>query len=432
MFDRRDDIRAATYADFKKAPQETDLTEIKIVAEFADFAQKHVADWMAPETVDTPRTFVGTRSEIHYEPKGVVLIISPWNYPFTLTLAPLISALAAGNCAILKPSEYTPHSARLMREMIDELFDEREVALVEGDKTVAQELLKQPFDHIHFTGSPAVGRKVMKAAADHLTSVTLELGGKSPTIVDETADVADAARKIAWGKFTNTGQTCIAPDYVLVHERKHDALVEGLRQNIRSFYGPSAKAQRTSPDYARLVNDRHFKRVQSLYAEALDDGAHLAAGGDAAADERYFAPTLLTDVPRDTALMHEEIFGPILPILTYETLDDALDLINSKPNPLTLYLFTSSAATEEAVLQRTKAGNTCINDTLINYFNPYLPFGGAGHSGMGKSHGYFGFKAFSNERAVLRRTAGSSIMKMLYPPYHTAKRKVIDWLVKYL
>ncbi len=432
VFDRRQAIRDAVYADFKKAPAEVDLSEIKIIAEFAAFAQKNLKEWMTPEKVGTPRTFIGTRSEIHYEPKGVVLIISPWNYPFNLTLGPLISALAAGNCAILKPSEYTPNSARLLHEMIGELFDEREVALFEGDKTVAQTLLKQPFDHIYFTGSPAVGRKVMKAAADHLASVTLELGGKSPTIVDETADINDTARKIAWGKFTNTGQTCIAPDYVLAHERIHDALVDALRNNIEAFYGRSAEAQRHSPDYARLVDDRHFRRVQKLYAEALDDGARLAAGGDIDAAEQYIAPTLLTDVPRDTEVMHEEIFGPLLPILRYRTLDEALDLINSKPNPLTLYLFTNSTATEDAILQRTKAGNTCINDTLVNYFNPYLPFGGAGYSGMGKGHGIFGFKAFSNERAVLRRTAGSSIMKMLYPPYRKTKRTVIDWLVKYL
>lgn len=431
MMERRDDIRDALYADFKKAPEEVDLTEIKVVSEFASFAEKHLPKWMNPEKVGTPPTFIGTRSEIHYEPKGVVLIISPWNYPFNLTFGPLISALAAGNCAILKPSEYTPNSTRLMREMVSELFDEREVALFEGDKTVAQELLKQPFDHIYFTGSPAVGQIVMKAAAEHLASVTLELGGKSPTIVDDTADLNDAARKIAWGKFTNTGQTCIAPDYVYVHERVHDELVEAIQQQIHIFYGTEAN-QRTTPDYARIVSDKHFERMQQLYTSALDAGAHRAAGGDTDTRDRYFAPTLLTDVPLDTDAMQEEIFGPILPILKYRTLDEALEVINSKPNPLTLYLFTRSSATEEAVLTRTQAGSTCINDTLMHYFNPHLPFGGTGPSGIGKGHGYFGFKEFSNERAVLRRKAGSAIMKTLYPPYGVMTRKVIDWLVKYL
>ena len=432
VLEHRPAIRDALHADFRKAPQEVDLSEIKITAEFAKHAQAKVAGWMAPEKVRTPPTFLGTSSEIHYEPKGVVLIISPWNYPFNLTLGPLISALAAGNCVILKPSEYTPHSSALLRSMVEELFDEREVALFEGDKTVAQELLDQPFDHFYFTGSPPVGRIVMKAAAEHLSSVTLELGGKSPTIVDDTADVKDAARKIAWGKFTNAGQTCIAPDYVYVHDRVHDDLVEALRGSIHAFFGASSREQRTSPDYARLVNEKHFQRVRQLLDAAVEDGAHVAAGGNTDAEDRYIAPTLLTDVPQNTGVMQEEIFGPVLPILTYRTLDEALGAVNAKPNPLTLYLFTQSDATERAVLGRTKAGNSCVNDTLVNYFNPNLPFGGAGHSGIGKSHGVFGFREFSNERAVLRRTAGSAIMRALYPPYKLTTRKVIDWLVKYL
>lgn len=432
VMELRQEIRDALHADFRKAPQEVDLSEIKITAEFAKHAQAHVAEWMAPEKVRTPPTFLGTTSEIHYEPKGVVLIISPWNYPFNLTLGPLISALAAGNCAILKPSEYTPHSSRLLRTIVEELFDEREVALFEGDKTVAQELLKHPFDHFYFTGSPPVGRIVMKAAAEHLSSVTLELGGKSPTIVDDTANIKDAARKIAWGKFTNAGQTCIAPDYIYVHERVHDDLVEALQQSIHKFYGATDRAQRTSDDYARLVNAKHFQRVRQLLDAAIEDGAHVAVGGTVDAGDRYIAPTLLTDVPLDTGVMEEEIFGPVLPILKFRTLDEALDRITARPNPLTLYLFTRSEATEQQVLQHTKAGNTCINDTMINYFNPNLPFGGAGHSGIGKSHGVFGFKEFSNERAVLRRAAGSAIMRAVYPPYKLTTRKVIDWLVKYL
>lgn len=432
MLDRRDDIRAALHADFRKSPEEVDLTEIKVVVEFASFAEKNLSDWMAPERVGTPLTFIGTRSEIHYEPKGVALIISPWNYPFNLTFGPLISALAAGNCAILKPSEFTPHSSRLMRDMVNELFDEREVALFEGDQTVAQQLLDHPFDHIYFTGSPAVGKIVMKAAADHLASVTLELGGKSPALVDDTADVLDAAQKIAWGKFTNVGQTCIAPDYVLVHERAHDLLVDALRHNIHRFYGSTEADRRSTPDYGRIVNAKHYERLQQLYADALSHGAEPLNGATSEADEQYIGPTLLADVPAEADIMQEEIFGPLLPILRYRTLDEALELINRLPNPLSLYLFTKSTAIEEAVLSGTKAGTTAINDTLLQFFNPNLPFGGAGHSGIGKGNGYFGFKEFSNERAVLRRTTGSAIIKQLYPPYGPKTRKVIDWLVKYL
>jgi len=432
ILDRRDDIRDALYADFKKAPEEVDLTEIKVVAEFASFAEKNLDDWMAPERVGTPFTFIGTRSEIHYEPKGVALIISPWNYPINLTFGPLIAALAAGNCAILKPSEFTPHASRLMHEMVTELFDEREVALFEGDKTVAQTLLDQPFDHIYFTGSPAVGKIVMKAAAEHLASVTLELGGKSPAIVDDTADVLDAAGKIAWGKFTNVGQTCIAPDYVLVHDRAYDLLVDALRHNIRRFYGASEADRRSTPDYARIVNTKHYERLQHLYADALEAGAAVIDGGDMDPEQQYVAPTLLADVPPHAAIMQEEIFGPLLPIVRYRTLDEALDRINQLPNPLALYLFTESDAIEQAVLNRTTAGTTAINDALLQFFNPNLPFGGVGHSGMGKGNGYFGFKEFSNERAVLQRTTGSAIIKQLYPPYGAKSRKVIDWLVKYL
>ena len=431
VLERRDDIRAALHADLKKAPVETDLSEVKAVRDEAAFVQRHLEDWMTPRPVPTPAPLVGTRSHIQHEPKGVVLIISPWNYPFNLTLRPLISALAAGNCAMLKPSEYTPNSSRLLRSMVDDLFDEREVALVEGDATVAQTLLDQPFDHIFFTGSPRVGRIVMKAAADHLASVTLELGGKSPAIVDETADLADAARKIAWGKFMNAGQTCIAPDYVLVQDQVRDRLVDLLRQNIRRFYGTTDEDQRLSADYARLVNDDHFERVQALYTRAIEDGAHLAAGGQVDADERYMAPTLLTDVPIDTKAMEDEIFGPLLPILSYRLLDDALDIVADRPNPLALYLFTESTATEDTVLERTQSGGVCVNDVLVHFMNPNLPFGGTGESGHGRSNGFFGFKEFSNERAVLRRTRGSALMQQLFPPYDGFKRTLANWLVKY-
>nr|WP_243663608.1 aldehyde dehydrogenase family protein [Rhodothermus marinus] len=269
----------------------------------------------------------------------MVLILSPWNYPFTLTLAPLVTAVAAGNCVIVKPSEFAPNSARTIRRIIEEVFDPEEVAVFEGDHTVAEALLELPFDHIFFTGSPRVGRLVMEAAARHLASVTLELGGKSPAVVDETADVEQAAEKIAWGKFTNAGQTCIAPDYVLVHRSLHDALVAALREQIEAFYGPDPEAWRQSDSYARIVNDRHFERLRHLYEDALAHGAREAIGGPWVAEERFVPPTVLTHVPDEAAIMQEEIFGPLLPVQAFDHLDEALAAINRRPKPLALYVF---------------------------------------------------------------------------------------------
>ncbi len=430
VYDRRDAIRQAMHEDFRRPAPEVDLTEVKSVADEATFALDHLEDWMREEAVPTPRLLLGTRSEIRYQPKGVVLIISPWNYPFNLTLGPLVAALAAGNCVMIKPSEYTPHSSAVMREMIDDLYDDREVALVEGDASVAQTLLDQPFDHIYFTGSPEVGSLVMQAAAKHHASVTLELGGKSPTIVDETADVDDAASKIAWGKFTNCGQTCIAPDFVLAHDRVVDELVDGLRAAIDRAYGDTPEARRRSPDYARIVNDKHFQRVHRLLSTAIDDGATTAAGGVVDAAERYIAPTVLTDVPPDTSLMQEEIFGPVLPVLSYRSVDDVLADLRSRPNPLALYLFTESAAREERILNETSAGGTAINDVLLHYMNPHLPFGGAGRSGIGHGHGLYAFREFSHARSVLRRSGGSSLMKQAYPPYTRWTKTLINWVMK--
>ncbi len=429
---RRDELQDALYADFRKPAEEVDLAEVHPVLAEADHALDHLAQWMHPERTSAPWTLLGTRSEIRREPKGVVLIVSPWNYPVPLTFGPLVSALAAGNSAVLKPSELTPHASAVMRAIVEDTFDPREVALFEGDKAVAQALLEQPFDHIFFTGSPAVGKVVMKAAAERLTSVTLELGGKSPAVVDETADVEDAARKIVWGKFTNAGQTCIAPDYVLVHERVEAPLIDALRRQIRRFYGETDAVRRCSSDYARLVSDRHFARVKALLDDAVERGARVAEGGKTHAAECYIAPTLLTDVPADADALNEEIFGPLLPIASFETLDAAVEVINSKPNPLALYVFSGEEENVERVLRRTTAGGSCVNDVLVHYLNPSLPFGGAGHSGIGRAHGHSGFKAFSNERAVVHRTFGSSALRVLYPPYGSTARRLISGLLRWL
>ena len=431
LLDRRDTVVEALHADFRKAPVEVDLTEIKAVTKEVEHAVAHLDEWMSPDRTASPLLFTGTRSEIHYEPKGVVLIMSPWNYPVNLTLGPLVGAIAAGNCAVLKPSEHAPRTAAVLDALIADVFDEREIRVVTGGPDVAEALTAQPFDHIYFTGSPAIGRRVMRAAAEHLTSVTLELGGKSPAVVDATADLDRAAGRIAWSKFTNAGQTCIAPDYVLVENRVHDALVDRLRARVHEFYGDTPAAQRRSPDYARLIHDAHYEKVVGLLTEALGAGATAAVGGHHDAEARYVAPTVLTDVPLDTRIMQEEIFGPVLPVLPYSTLDEAVGIINDRPAPLSLYAFTERAATVDQLLGETSAGSTCVNEGFIHFVNPTLPFGGKGESGLGRGHGRRGFREFSNERSVLRRTYGSELLRPLYPPYDRLTSRLADWVLRY-
>jgi aldehyde dehydrogenase (NAD+) len=428
---RRETFARALKADFKKAPVEVDLTEIKAVTKEAEHAIAHLDDWMAADRVNAPLLFTGTRSEIHYEPKGVVLIMSPWNYPVNLTLGPLIGAIAAGNCAVLKPSEHTPHTAEVLRDLISDLYDEREITVITGGPDVAQALTAQPFDHIYFTGSPAIGRLVMTAAAEHLTSVTLELGGKSPALVDATADLDRAAGRIVWSKFTNAGQTCIAPDYLLVEERIHDALVDRLRDTIHRFYGATAADRQASDDYARLIHDDHYDKILGLLRGAVEAGATVAVGGQHDRASRYVAPTVLTNVPLDAQIMRDEIFGPLLPVVPYQSLDDALQIINDRPAPLSLYVFSEREATVDAVLNRTTAGTTCVNEGFIHFVNPSLPFGGKGDSGLGRAHGKRSFQEFSNERSVLRRTYGSDLLQTLYPPYNRLTSRVADWVLRY-
>lgn len=428
---RRDTFADALYADFQKAPVEVDLTEIKAVMNEIEHAITHLDDWMAPRRVSTPLLFTGTRSDILYEPKGVVLIMAPWNYPVNLTLGPLVGAVAAGNCAVLKPSEHAPHTAAALQTLVDDLYDDREIRVVTGGPEVAEGLTAQPFDHIYFTGSPTVGRRVMQAAAEHLTSVTLELGGKSPAIVDTTADLNRAAGRIIWSKFTNAGQTCIAPDYLLVEEQVHDTLLSRLQDTIHQFYGATTEAQQSSEDYARLIHADHHERVVELLEDARSAGATVSIGGDHEATTNYVAPTILTDVPLDARLMQKEIFGPLLPIISFQTLDEAIDIINNRSSPLSMYLFTERTSTIDTVLNRTSAGSTCVNEGFLHFVNPYLPFGGKGESGIGRGHGRRGFREFSNERSVLRRSFGADILQPLYPPYDRFTSRLADWVIRF-
>ena len=428
----RDAIQQALYTDFQKPHPETDVTEIYPVKAEINHAIKHLKDWMKPQKVKTPLTFLGTRSYIQYEPKGVCLIIAPWNYPFNLLLVPLVSCLAAGCTAMLKPSEETPHTSDLLERMVGELFQPSEVALYKGGKEVAQELLKLPYDHIFFTGSPQVGKIVMKAAAEHLTSVTLELGGKSPAIVDYTTNLKEAAERIAFGKWLNAGQTCIAPDYILVHERVSEHLVQELKKVIAGMYGGEGEQSKSSHDYARIINNRHFERLNKALQEAAEAGAIVESGGVSDKEQRFIAPTVVTEVPDNISLMQEEIFGPILPIKRYNKLEEAINYINEKPKPLALYLFSDREEVKKEVLKRTSAGGVCLNDTAIHYLQPNLPFGGVNWSGIGKAHGQWGFMDFSNQKPVLRQRGGLTSTSALKPPYTPQVQKMINLLLKYL
>jgi aldehyde dehydrogenase (NAD+) len=431
VLERREVLQAAVYKDFRKPAAEVDLTEITVTLSEIKHAIDHLKTWMAPQKVKAPVTLLGTQAEVRYEPKGVGLIISPWNYPITLALGPLVSAVAAGCCAVLKPSEFTPHTNAALHDLLAATFEASEVAVVEGDATAAQALLALPFDHIYFTGSPGVGKLVMKAAAEHLTSVTLELGGKSPAVVDASADVALTAQKIVQGKFLNAGQTCIAPDYVLVHEAVHGALLAALREQIHERYGPTEEQREASPDFARVIHARHWQRLHAMLEEALADGADLIVGGQATASTRYLAPTVLANVSREGTLMEEEIFGPILPVLSVASLQEAISIVNAKPKPLALYVFAEDAAAREQVLEETSAGGSCVNETLLHFLHPELPFGGIGHSGIGRGHGIYGFRAFSNERPVLTQKLKPSPLQFFLPPYSARTRRFIDWLLKY-
>ncbi|PSK99216.1 aldehyde dehydrogenase (NAD+) [Cecembia rubra] len=426
------DIRRAIHADFKKPYPEIDISEIFVVTSEIKHAINHLEAWMKPKKVSTPITMLGSSSYIHYEPKGVSLIIAPWNYPFNLALGPLVSALSAGCTAIIKPSEITPHTSALIRRLVDETFDKSQVAVFEGEIDTAQKLLEKPFDHIFFTGSPAVGKIIMKAAAENLSSVTLELGGKSPAIVDKQADLTDAATKIVWGKFVNCGQTCIAPDYVLVHQSVQIPFLEELKAQIQKMYDPSEKGIEKSKDYARIVSTKHLKRLKHLMADAELKGAQLFFGGYVNEDDNFFEPTVITNVTDEMEVLQEEIFGPILPIKPYDDIEEALGYINSKPKPLALYVFSKDEKQIQEVFKNTSSGGVVANDCVLHFLQNELPFGGVNNSGIGKAHGHFGFLAFSNEKAVLKQRIGFTASKPLFPPYGFTSKKIIQSILKWL
>ena len=423
----RDQIQEALQKDLGKPVVETELTEIYAIIGDIKHAKKHLHKWMSKQRVETPLSMLGSSSYIKYEPKGVCLIISPWNFPFNLTFGPLVSAIAAGNTAIIKPSEMTPNSSDLMAKIIADVFNEDEVALVQGEVEVSTELLKLPFNHIFFTGSPNVGKVVMTAAAKNLASVTLELGGKSPTIVDKTANIDKAAKKIMWAKFLNCGQICVSPDYVLIDKSLKTQFLASCKKWLQIFYNDNPKM---SDSYGNIVTDKHFERLNSYLENAKTLNAKFEVGGLTDNASKYIEPTIISDLKPEAKLLEEEIFGPILPIVTYESLDMAITYINSKPRPLALYIYSKSKINTKKIINNTRAGGTCINNSVLHYANHNLPFGGSNNSGIGKSHGLFGFKAFSNERSVLKQhTFG--VTELLFPPYSGFKEKLARFTIKW-
>jgi aldehyde dehydrogenase (NAD+) len=402
----RDEIVEAARVDLGR-PTFEGYFELGVISEL-DHAIKHLRSWMRPRKVSLPLNQKPGSAWVQPEPLGVMLVIGTWNYPFQMIISPLVGAISAGNCAILKPSEHAPATSQVLAKLVAETFDPAYVALIEGGVETAQALLAERFDHILFTGGERVGKLVMQAAAQHLTPVTLELGGKSPCIVEPDADLAVTARRIVWGKFLNAGQTCIAPDYLLVHESIKPALAEALKQRIQACYGENP-AQ--SPDLSRIVNVQQFDRLVSL----LDRG-NILIGGDHHRSDRFIAPTLIDDVNWNDPIMQEEIFGPLLPILTYRTLDEAITTINQRPKPLTTYLFSKNKAAQDQVLHQTTSGSLCINDVILQVAVWDLPFGGVGNSGIGHYHGPYSFNTFSNLKSVLKKPFWMDL-DWRYPPY---------------
>ena len=401
----------ALQADLRKSPADAFTTEIGLVLAEAHHAIAKLHRWMAPKRKGVSLLAWPARGWVQPEPLGVALILGPWNYPVQLVLLPLVGAIAAGNCAVIKPSEFAPHSSAAIAEMIRQTFPPEYIHPAEGDHAVAEELLKERFDKIFFTGSTSVGKRVMAAAALHLTPVTLELGGKSPCIVCADAPLKLAARRIAWGKFMNAGQTCVAPDFVLVDRRVRDAFLSEMRSALLEFYGANPQS---SPDFGRIINRRHFDRLNGYLA-----GATIQAGGETDAGDLFFAPTIVTDVAPDKPVMQEEIFGPILPVIAFDDLQQALRSLAERPTPLALYLFTADRAVQERVLSETRSGGVCINDTVIHMIGKDLPFGGLGDSGMGSYHGEASFNCFSHFRSILRRSL-SIDPSFRYPPQNVS------------
>ena len=401
------EITAALRRDLGKSDFEAYTSEVGIVYEELSLVAANLPTWSRPQHVSTPLAYQPSFSTVHPQPRGVVLIIAPWNYPFQLLFAPLIGAIAAGNCIVLKPSELSPATTAVMSKLIERTFSPEYCALIEGGVSETTALLEEQFDHIFFTGSIPVGKIVMRAAAEHLTSVTLELGGKSPCIVDADTNLKVTARRIVWGKFFNCGQTCVAPDYLLVPRQIKRELLALMKQSVQEFFGANPQE---SPDYGHIINERHFDRLLSLIS------GEVVLGGTHDRSKLYIAPTVIDQVKMEDKVMEDEIFGPILPVLEYDTLDDAFAMVRQRPNPLACYVFSHRRETEERVINELSFGGGCVNNALIHVGNPHLPFGGIGASGMGNYHGQHSFLTFSHQKSITK-TPFMLDLPLKYPPY---------------
>lgn len=415
------EIFEALYKDLNKAPFECYATEIGIVLDEIRYLQKHLAKWMRPEHVKTPVTQFPGRSFRISEPYGVVLIMAPWNYPFQLAMCPLAGAVAAGNCAVIKPSAYAPHTSELIAKMIRENFPEQLISVVQGGREENTELLKQRFDYIFFTGGVTVGKLVMEAAAKHLTPVTLELGGKSPCIVDETADIRLTARRLVWGKYLNAGQTCVAPDYLLVQSSVRDCLIEAMKKEIRSQFG---KDPLKNKDYPKIINEKHLARLKGLLKDT-----DILCGGKISEELQKMEPTILSGVCGESPVMQEEIFGPILPVLTFDRIGEAIRFVNRKEKPLALYFFTKNVENERKVLAQISYGGGCINDVIVHLATPHMPFGGVGNSGMGSYHGKESFRTFSHKKSIMKKALWFDL-PVRYQPYRKLSLALLKKLQK--
>ena len=388
--------------------------ELAVISDIK-YARKNIKSWVKPKKVKAPIDQFPASARIYPEPLGSILIISPWNYPFSLMINPLIGAIAAGNCAVLKPSEIAPATSKILRKIIEATFTPEYISIFEGGAEISQELLAEKFDHIFFTGGTKIGQIVMEAAAKNLTPVTLELGGKSPCIVDRNIDLKESAKRITWGKFLNSGQTCIAPDYLLVERTIKNDLITTINQCIKDFYGTEPQS---SPDYARIVSQRHFARLVAL----LQDGK-IITGGQINEADLYIAPTLMDNVALDAPIMQEEIFGPILPIIEYTNLEEAIAFVNERPKPLALYIFSKDKIKQQKVVNSTSSGGVCINDTIMHVGVPELPFGGVGNSGIGNYHGKASFDTFSHHKSILQRYFWFDL-NWRYPPYKNKMEQI--------
>jgi len=421
--EEKDNILAALKKDLHKCDQEGYAMEILLPRNDAINTLNCLDDWVAPQKVKKPLVNMADDCFIRYEPLGVTLIMGAWNYPVQLTILPMIGAIAAGNCVILKPSEVAAATADFLEKTLPKYMDNDTLKIINGGVPETTALLKERFDHIFYTGNSAVGKIVMSAASKYLTSLTLELGGKSPTYVDDTCDLYVAARRIAWGKFSNAGQTCIAPDYVLCTKNVQDKLVSELKKCIDEFYGSNPQA---SGDFSRIINNRHFNRVKGLIA--LDK---VAVGGQTDEKDNYIAPTVLKDVKPDDPCMQQEVFGPVLPIMPIKDQDEAIEFINSKEKPLALYVFSKDDSVAKRIMSNCTSGGMCVNDIMMHAGVDTLPFGGVGNSGMGGYHGKFSFDTFSHKRGcMVRQQKMESLNSLRCPPYSEKKLSWLEWIMR--